>query len=320
LMLESATPTMHSTSVASACAIERLLDEPPPDLIHDAAQFVQLARERLVLDNSSMAAAIMFAQPLIKLWQPHWKFAYAVGLNMGIKYTTDGFYIKDIITHLTDEFTLEELTEGESIAMGIFDWGEMNMRTRSFRNALVNVALEHPQRFPAENGSQRGGELELHVLIVDDCEFVRRIHSELVQAIKPGANIKQCDGVDEAIKHVRNSDDAGVPVNLVLLDLNLTLPDVDESTGSPTCLQRVIESSNGMNVSQTLDQASTHVPKDFRVKPFVALISAFSAELMLRSVDDGSMNADGSLNGCDAVVPKPCSFETMRVLIEGAEI
>eukprot|EP00966_Prymnesium_polylepis_P210841 4882672-Prymnesium_polylepis.1 len=89
LMLESATPTMHSTSVASACAIERLLDEPPPDLIHDAAQFVQLARERLVLDNSSMAAAIMFAQPLIKLWQPHWKFAYAVGLNMGIKYTTD---------------------------------------------------------------------------------------------------------------------------------------------------------------------------------------------------------------------------------------
>ena len=125
---------MHSTSVASARAIERLLDEPPPNLIHEAAQFVQLARERLVLDNSSMAAAIMFAQPLITRWQPHWKFAYVVGLNMGIKYNIDGFYTNDIITHFTDEFTLEELLEGESIAIGIFDWGEMNKRTRSFRN------------------------------------------------------------------------------------------------------------------------------------------------------------------------------------------
>ena len=75
-----------------------------------------------------------------------------------------------------------------------------------------------------------------------------------------------------------------------------------------------------MNVSQSLDESSEHAPKDFRVKPFVALISAFSAELMLRSVDDGTMKADGSLNGCDAVVPKPCSLDTMRVLIEGAEI
>ena len=50
---------------------------------------------------------------------PDWQFAYTIGLSLGCKYTTEGFYLVDIIDHLTDEYPLELLKEGEHAAGGV---------------------------------------------------------------------------------------------------------------------------------------------------------------------------------------------------------
>ena len=63
---------MHTYSMASGLAIARLVEDAPADLVQEAAAYVERARVNLALDNSALVAALMFAQPLIKMWVPHW--------------------------------------------------------------------------------------------------------------------------------------------------------------------------------------------------------------------------------------------------------
>lgn len=279
-------------SIATGVAIARLLSDASPSVVHEAAEFAELARVRLALDNAAMSAAVMFAQPLIKMWQPHWKFAYTIGLSLGVKYTTDGFYVVDIIDHVTKEFSLEFLKEGERLALGMIDWNNMNQCCTTFRNALVSVALELPA-LPVETTIASEAEAwgdpsnqELHVLIVDDSETVCKIHKACVLAIRPRATVSvvfRCPAsilpslvthpssgyftirtpykhssagiascmlstritsyklshacmmvsrlsrttsrrVDDAVQYVRDHDNAGSSVNLILLDFCLTVP------------------------------------------------------------------------------------------------
>ena len=120
---------MHALSLASAVAIARLVGGSAiEELIDEAAEYVECARFNLALDNISIVAAMMFAQPLLNLWKPHWKFAYTVGLSMGVKFTTEGFFLADITEHLTDEFPIALLEEGEGTALEIFDWTALSSR------------------------------------------------------------------------------------------------------------------------------------------------------------------------------------------------
>lgn len=309
----------HTLSVATAHAIHRMLDDPEPDVVVEACAFAQQARERLCLNNTNMTATMMFAQPLVKLWQPHWRFAYVVGLILGTKYTTDGFFIVDIIEHLTDEFPLEALKEGESVALEIFEWKGIHGRQRSFRNALVNVALENPM--PAtQNGAAAVD--HLHVVIVDDCPVIREIHDSMVKSIHPRAKTALCRNAVEAINYVRGSDERGDHVTLILLDLNLTLPEGEASGGeAPPSIETLInEQGNGLDVPTALDEPVFEVPNDFRFKPFIAILSSHVEALRIYTTADGSMNNDGSARGCDALVPKPCTLETMQVLIDGSAV
>ena len=107
---------MHTHSMATGLAIARLVNDAPEGLAQEAAEYVERARVKLALDNSAIVAALMFAQPLIKMWVPHWcgarpivlprvqpatrsrdvarprrrKFAYTIGLSIGVKFTTEG--------------------------------------------------------------------------------------------------------------------------------------------------------------------------------------------------------------------------------------
>ena len=141
---------------------------------------------------------MMFAQPLIKMWRPHWKFAFTVGLSIGAKFTTEGFFVADIIQHVTNEFTLDCLKEGEGIAIEMFDWANINQRCRNFRNALVNVALEEPLPAfempppPMPNVIGQPDVANLHVLIVDDSEIICSVHEALVLQIRPDARTHMC--------------------------------------------------------------------------------------------------------------------------------
>ena len=201
---------MHPHSLATAVAISRLVEDPPVCIVEEVANFVELARMRLALSISSLAVALMCAQPLLHhpSWQPHWKFAYCVALSLGIKYTIDGFFVGDIIEFVTDEFSLEELKMGEMLAFCFLDGLILAQGVRRFRNALTNVALEcysTPDSFGltgAELAAQSrtwmaNGARSTHVLIVDgSAGVVRTVHEELMLAVCPDARVHATNTCD----------------------------------------------------------------------------------------------------------------------------
>jgi len=314
---------MHTHSLASGLAIARLLDDEDDNegLAQEAAEYVEHARVKLALDNAAITTGMMFAQPLIKMWAPHWKFAYTVGLVVGVKYTTEGFYLADIIDHVTQEFTLECLKAGESLAVELFDWNGMHQRCRDFRNALVSVALEAPpsaRRPPARMPLQFGApELE-HVLIVDDSPIVCEMHRTLVLQIRPDARVHTVQSVGEASEYMRQQHAAEAPVHLILLDLNLAGSDEQNFT-----LDEVFSVPNGFDVASDIDESHSpehHTPTGFAYKPFIAMVSYLANNVTERAIHDGTMNKDGSVRGCDVLLPKPLSIDSMRVLIEGCAV
>ena len=187
--------TLHTYSYACGIAISRLVDDAPPGLEIEAAAYIGEARDSLCLDNCSLCAGMMFAQPLLKRCSSHWKFAVTVGLIIGTKFTTEGFFTSDVVTHLTKDFSVAALAEWEGIAISDYDFSSMANRLRSFRNSLLLVALEDPLpglRPSASLTSRVVGlsELpELHVLIVDSSPIVLDFHRGLVHHVRPQARV-----------------------------------------------------------------------------------------------------------------------------------
>ena len=77
---------------------------------------------------------------------------------------------------------------------------------------------------------------------------------------------------------------------------------------------------NGFHMASALDEAPPAVPHDFRFKPFVAMVSNLAGAVATRAISSGTMNQDGSLLGCDALIAKPLTLDAMRVLLEGCEV
>ena len=125
------------------------------------------------------------------------QFTYTIAVVLGAKMMLDGFFLADIFNHVTQEFPLTSLAEGEKQALEAFQWGDMNRRVTQFRNALLNVALEAPPPHDDEtNGvlALAANEPELHVLIVDDSAVELEMHTALVRNVRPTARIHACAG------------------------------------------------------------------------------------------------------------------------------
>jgi len=318
---------MLNHTMATGVAISRLLDDVDVAgqneyVAQEIAEYAELARVRLHLDNAAVTAAMMFAQPLVEMWKPQWKFAYTIGLSLGAKFTTEGFFIVDIIDHLTDEFSMEALKEGERIAVASYDWVAMNQRLRVFRNALVSVALEQPL---APSGMlpilMQPEDPAMHVLIVDDSKTVCELHRGLLEQLRPNARIHSCRSVEAARTYLQQSTERGEYITLCLLDLNLNLPppEGDDGTASPL-IADILGQPNGLTVSSEIDgmddPAVSPVPRDFRFKPLIALITSHAERLAQRT----PLAADGSIQGCDVLLPKPMTLGMMRVLVEGSQL
>ena len=94
-------------------------------------------------------------------------------------------------------YSYEELFDGEQRALETLNWTNMSLRFRSFRNGLVNVALEHA---PLLGGLPNAplvlypGEAErrLHVLVVDSSQIDCDVHRALVQNFRPQAQVSAC--------------------------------------------------------------------------------------------------------------------------------
>ena len=82
---------------------------------------------------------------------------------------------------------------------------------------------------------------------------------------------------------------------------------------------QVLGEPNGFDVSESLehDKRSLVVHNDFRFKPFVALVSDLTERIKARSLERGDVSADGSLRGCDALLPKPLTIDSLSALIDG---
>lgn len=130
---------MHALSIASAIAITRLL---PQLSAAEVGRLVEHARLALALQSTDLIAAMMFAQPLLAKWDD-WTLAYLIGVSLGIKLTTDGFYLSDIITNVTAQFPLQLLRRAECAAVCLVSWTNIEQCFLSFRNALISVAFDY---------------------------------------------------------------------------------------------------------------------------------------------------------------------------------
>ncbi|KAL3892979.1 MAG: hypothetical protein SGPRY_014594, partial [Prymnesium sp.] len=183
----------HPLSLASATSLCRLL---PGCAVEELAIFIELARRSLVLDASSLIAAVLFAQPLVVAWRPCWKFAYLVGLSLGVKYTTEGFYISDIVTFCTNEFPLLHLKYGEMLAMDLVNWSDLSTRFLGTRNDLMRTALALPpvQDYhlmeATRNCVLNEEDSGLHVLLVLEPQVSQEVH-KTISVIQPNAVVNE---------------------------------------------------------------------------------------------------------------------------------
>jgi len=326
---------MHNLSRATARALARLLEDEAskvqdgqPEVTFDEneiALFAEEARTKLMLDNASMVAAVMFAQPLVQKWPSNWRFAYAIAVLVGLKFNTDGVYAADIIQHWTNEFSLNALKTGERKALQDYKWGDMEKRARSFRAALLHVALESPLPgpFAAQPVVMPGEEPpELHILVVDDSTAVLEQHRSLLEHFSPGAKVYTCVSAAAALEYYRGCEGRGEQIHLVLLDLNLNEDDA-LVTEAPIATQHeeqvlinhILSNTNGFEVANYLEDADTNrtIPGiDFTCRPLIAMVTSH-AGLVTATI---SQHMDGSIDSCDVLLPKPMTADWARVLVE----
>jgi len=312
---------MHNMSTAMGRAIATMLEA--DGIAEEATELAELARTALAMDNGMLAASMMFAQPLIMEWRPHWRFAFTVGLSLGSKWMTEGFFLGDILDRL-GEFSVDVLREGEAAALDMFAWGGLNARLRSFRNALHSVAQSDPLLLDESSSSS------IRVLIVDRSPHACEHHRTLIHACQPAARVHAVHSVEDAIAHKRAADAAGEQIELVLVALELapgeTAPIGNDANAQ---LQQVLLGPNAFHVAAAMEgrdvahQVAAHGPPartDFLYKPFVVASSEHA--MMVHDIAEANdwKQADGSINGCDAVLPVPLAHDQIRALIDCCEL
>ena len=151
-----------------------------------------------------------------------------------------------------------------------------------------------------------------------------------------------------------------MPVRLILFDLHVcngwTAGDTPTgNAGKPPTLDELVDQSdsNGFALVAALDEPDEVVPKDFRFKPTVAMVSSLAEACQARAVlrprpslptrarqshlslparlahplpplQQARATLEPQLarltTGCDALLPKPLSAKSLRVLIEASEL
>ncbi|KAL1496828.1 hypothetical protein AB1Y20_014414 [Prymnesium parvum] len=300
---------MHSLSVATGVAIARLLDRPNAETTGAVTALVERARLGLVMGPSELTAAMMFAQPLVKAWPEHWLLAYLIGVDLGMKYLHDGFYISDIVMFVTDIFTLKQLKEAERQAFSIAEWSGIHKRFFSFRNALASVAVEYalfapPRPDLAPNCVLDDEHTNVHVLVVSPEESTAGLREQL-QAADPEASISTSSSLLDATQVMQQYYHDGTRVNLLCIDSALLLE--NENTAD--------ESAEIFSRSQCLSQQLE--PKEalsfFACKPLLVVISSAAEQVSFACSTERK-------SSWDCVVPTRMTSQLLPVLLSICEV
>jgi len=303
---------IHALSAASAYALGRL--DATTDH-NEALRLAEVMRTNFRLKAVEQSACIMFAQNLITEHGYSWHKSFTIGLSMAIKlYADSRFFLSDVQDYLTDAYSLDELKEAEVVAMGRIKGAATQPLV--FRNALASLLLEAPQLDPAIG---QGTAPDLHVLIVDDSESVRRLHRRLIHTAHPSAKVHDVGGVKAALEYLDVAAASEHPVTLVLLDLVLCEEDAAPSRSAE--LVRFLSNSRtstqtnpldyGLIVAESVDpHESEEPPIDMRGKPLVALVT--------NSIKKQAQRTPFQYRGCDVVLPKPLNLAKVRILIDCA--
>ncbi|KAL1515802.1 hypothetical protein AB1Y20_002418 [Prymnesium parvum] len=300
----------HSLSIASGVAIARLLDRPISELATKAVMLVESARVGLVMGPSELTAAMLFAQPLMKAWPEQWMFAYLIGVDIGMKYLHDGFFICDIISFVTDAFSLKQLKEGERQALGMVDWSAIQQRLLRFHKALASLAMEFPLVAPTSGRHPLNLVLaedhpNLHVLVVSSAKTVCDLR-EAVQAANPDATISTSSSLLDAVQLMHQFYRDGTRVNLICIDSALLVlnmltaiePGSEEIFAKSQLFCHQLEPKTQLNC--------------FTYKPFIAAISS-----TVKEVTFGLSTAGGST--CDCIVPACKTSMLLPILMDICE-
>ncbi|KAL1529847.1 hypothetical protein AB1Y20_000778 [Prymnesium parvum] len=295
---------MPSLSVATGVAIARLLDRPTSETIITVAALVDRARLGLAMGPSKLTAAMMFAQPLVKAWPEHWLLAYLIGVDLGMKYLHDGFFLSDIINFVTDGFTLKQLKQVERQAFTISEWRGIHLRFFSFRNALASVAVEYASLMPtrpeiAPNCVLEDEYTNLHVLVVESSCDLR----DCVRVTDADASISTCSSLLAATQLMRQYYHEGTRVNLLCIDSALLLE--NEHAADVEVFMR----------SQCLSQQLE--PKDvlsfYASKPLLVIISTAAEQVTFSCSTEGRST-------WDCVVPARAISQLLPILMSICEL
>ncbi|KAL1495991.1 hypothetical protein AB1Y20_014628 [Prymnesium parvum] len=248
---------MHSLSVASGVAIARLLPHPTSARAGQAATLVERARLGLMLGPSELTAALMFAQPLVKAWPEHWWFAYLIGLDLGMKYLHDGFFINDIRRFVTEEFAEDP--------------------ARSFEP-------RHPERARVCVLNEFDDDAGVHVLVVSRTETEQDL-CEAALTANPEAIVSTCNSLQAAVELMKQCYHDGTQINLICIDAELLQPhnyDTDESAA-----RKIVATSQSF-----CQQIEPRDVRNFACKPPVVAISTAVCEVMFSFQSKGEAVCD----------------------------
>jgi len=191
-------------------------------------------------------------------------------------------------------------------------------RRLRFRNALMHVALEvplsgataaAPLRLPDEDAPRPP-----HVLVIDDSRHARELHRALILACSPSATVKTASSAAEALEICSHDVDER-QFDLIVLDFNLSR---DDPETSEALRNLIFDQVSGFSVSETLKQAeaSEAARHDFTCTPLIAMVTSYADKVIVEK----PQSVDGSVGGCDVILPKPLSSGLVRVLIESCVV
>jgi len=195
----------------------------------------------------------------------------------------------------------------------------------SFRNALLNVAMDADELLPIQAQVQPGS---LHVLVVDGDHVTCMHYWNLIESIAAGTRVHACQTANAALDYVREQNDAGTFINLVLFELDAAHNGPGPIGANPpgTVAQQihaVAANAGGFDLPAQISAMygeGAQVPIDFRFRPLVALISHAGNAIIDAAIQNGQMQPDGSTRDCDVVLQKPIALHGMRALLDCCDL